>query len=172
MSLLSHMHLRGQNQDLQLRHTGQIQGNETVFCIRILNILFPCFFTSMNAQHKVLSDINAVDAWPVLTSVRCCVGSQDAVNRSEWYSYNPMSSVTTVGTSGSDAASTLGGLDQSSADCVLMASPIRGQHLLVLILLLLLLLLLSCCCHVAVMLLLLLLLLWLWLWLLCCCCGL
>lgn len=64
-----------------------------------------------------------------LASVRCGAGSHDAVNRSEWYSYNPMSSVTTLGTSGSDAASTLGGLDQSSADCVLMASPIRGESL-------------------------------------------
>lgn len=56
-----------------------------------------------------------------------CTGSQEAVNRSEWYSFNPISSVTTVATSGSDSASTLGGLDQSCADFVLMASPIRGQ---------------------------------------------
>ncbi|KAL3136152.1 hypothetical protein ABBQ32_007169 [Trebouxia sp. C0010 RCD-2024] len=62
----------------------------------------------------------------MLVPARFQAGSHDAVNRSEWYSYNPMSSVTTLGTSGSDAASTLGGLDQSSADCVLMASPIRG----------------------------------------------
>ncbi|KAL3131609.1 hypothetical protein ABBQ38_007906 [Trebouxia sp. C0009 RCD-2024] len=62
----------------------------------------------------------------MLVPARFQAGSQDAVNRSEWYSYNPMSSVTTLGTSGSDAASTLGGLDQSCADCVLMASPIRG----------------------------------------------
>ena len=51
------------------------------------------------------------------------------MNRSEWYSFNPISSVTTLGTSGSDTASTLGGLDQSCADFVLMASPIRGQSL-------------------------------------------
>ena len=57
------------------------------------------------------------------------VGSHDAVNRSEWYSFNPISSVTTLGTSGSETASTLGGLDQSCADFVLMASPIRGQSL-------------------------------------------
>ena len=63
----------------------------------------------------------------MLTPANCHVGSQDAVNRSEWYSYNPMSSVTTLGTSGSVAGSTLGGLDQSCADCVLMASPIRGD---------------------------------------------
>ena len=55
------------------------------------------------------------------------IGSQDAVNRSEWYSFNPISSVTTLGTSGSDTTSTLGGLDQSCADFVLMASPIRGE---------------------------------------------
>ena len=55
------------------------------------------------------------------------IGSQDGVNRSEWYSYNPMSSVTTLATSGSDGSSTLGGMDQSCADFVLMASPIRGE---------------------------------------------
>ena len=37
-----------------------------------------------------------------------------------------MSSVTTLGTSGSDGSSTLGGMDQSCADFVLMASPVRG----------------------------------------------
>lgn len=54
-------------------------------------------------------------------------GSGEGVNRSEWYSYNPMSSVTTLGTSGSDGGSTLGALDQSCGDLVLMASPIRGE---------------------------------------------
>lgn len=54
-------------------------------------------------------------------------GSQDGVNRSEWYSYNPMSSVTTLATSGSDGGSTFGGVDQSCGDLVLMASPIRGE---------------------------------------------
>ena len=53
-------------------------------------------------------------------------GNQEGVNRSEWYSYNPMSSVTTLGGSGSDGASTLGEVDQSGQDFVLMASPIRG----------------------------------------------
>ena len=38
-----------------------------------------------------------------------------------------MSSVTTLATSGSDGGSTLGGLDQSCGDFVLMASPIRGK---------------------------------------------
>jgi len=59
-----------------------------------------------------------------------CSGNQEGVSRSEWYSYNPMLSVTTLGTSGSDRGSTLGGVDQSCQDFVLMASPIRGDTLL------------------------------------------
>ncbi len=38
-----------------------------------------------------------------------------------------MSSVTTLGTSGSDGGSTFGGVDHSCGDLVLMASPIRGD---------------------------------------------
>ena len=61
------------------------------------------------------------------TKLADSAGSSDGVNRSEWYSYNPMSSVTTLATSGSDGGSTVGGLDQSCGDLVLMASPIRGK---------------------------------------------
>ena len=64
-----------------------------------------------------------------LTQVCVTAGSQDGVNRSQWYSYNPMASVTTLATSASDGGSTLGGLDQSCADFVLMASPVRGDSL-------------------------------------------
>ncbi|DBA68558.1 TPA: hypothetical protein ACH3X2_013589 [Trebouxia sp. C0005] len=61
-----------------------------------------------------------------LVPARFQAGNQEGVSWSEWYSYNPMLSVTTLGTSGSDRGSTLGGVDQSCQDFVLMASPIRG----------------------------------------------
>ena len=56
-------------------------------------------------------------------------GSQDSLarnlTRSDFYGFNPMASVTTMGTSGSEAGSSTA-VDQSCGDMVLMASPIRG----------------------------------------------
>ncbi|DBA98665.1 TPA: hypothetical protein ACH3X1_014446 [Trebouxia sp. C0004] len=69
-------------------------------------------FVSSNSSHLVPARFQA--------------GNQEGVRRSEWYSYNPMLSVTSLGTSGSDRGSTLGGVDQSCQDFVLMASPVRG----------------------------------------------
>ena len=77
--------------------------------------------------------IAALQSPCIYLSVTVCSGNQEGVSRSEWYSYNPMLSVTTLGTSGSDRGSTLGGLDQSCQDFVLMASPVRGEASLLLL---------------------------------------